>query len=227
MITIALAVPHAAWIPERVASMTRLRWQLGIGENVDELPEGLAHYRAFTEREANHEWSERLWTWLATGDQTHCLQLQDDCLVPPNFWAALSALLAAFPRQVICFQSVHVAARALAEEGERGYTTSEHLIGVAYCLPRELLVEFLGWRRTKLKPGAIEAISEDTLMAAWCLATGHRVFHPIPTIVKHDVSKASTYGNDDHEARVSPVPWDVEGAPWTLTDLEREEFWRQ
>lgn len=229
--TLALAIPHTPWIPERVASMDRLRGALGFrssdgsGCELGVRTQDGDIYREFTEREANHVWSEKLWTWLSSTDATHCLTLQDDCIVSPGFWSALRAMIKAKPEALICFHSTHPAVMALAQDGERWYTTTDYLVGVGYCLPRAKLAAFLQWRATALKPGAIEAITEDTLMAAWCMAIGERIHHPIPTIIKHDVAIGSTYGNDDHTMRVSPVDWESYEAQHPAVDLGDPRNW--
>jgi hypothetical protein len=75
-------------------------------------------------------------------------------------------------------------------------------------------VEFLEWRSTQLKPdwqAHLEAqkTGEDTLLGLWCLVTGRKVWHPIPTPLDHDITLASTYGNDGHRARRPIVRWDT------------------
>jgi hypothetical protein len=224
-VTIALAIPHTPWIPERVESMGRLLDELGItmtggGQPAYETP--LQHFRIFFDRAKNWEWSGAMWTWLARTDATHCLQLQDDVRVAPNFWPALRAMLEAVPDQVICLEVVHPAVVAVAREGYRWMTTSDLMVGVGYVLPRALLVEFLEWR-SNLTLRALEAIPEDTLLAVWCVATGRRIWSPIPTIIDHDTSIPSTYGNDHHQHRRPPVRWDTH---WTTGDaLEHANVW--
>lgn len=229
-ITLALGIPHTPWVEERKASLARL---------VDALtptPREVVDHRVFGERAKNHEWSEAMWKWAAETSATHFVTLQDDVLVAPNFWPALRAMLEAMPDQVVGLEVVHPATRALAEDGHRWFTTSEGLVGVGYVLPRSLLREFLEWRAHALKKGAVEAISEDTLLGLWCMVTGLRVHHPIPTLIDHDTSLASTYANDAHANRRPPVKWSDD--VWQEDDeedaledeqsrLESPDFWRE
>lgn len=229
MVTFSLGVPHTPWRPERVASYDRLMHVVaGFDALVaDESP--LKHVRTFAEREPNHVWSKKLWSWAAETNATHLVQLQDDARVPPFFWAALSAMVEAVPDQVIGLEVVHPAARALAAEGRRWFTTSDCLVGVGYVMPRELVVEFLAWRASALVDGAVERINEDTLIGLWCLATGRRIWHPLPTIVDHDTTLASTYGNDAHGARRPLVRWDTTrpaGGSWGEDALTNVKEWR-
>jgi hypothetical protein len=213
--SISVGISHTPWIPERVASLARLLESL----NHDD-------FTLFADREPNHVWSERMWSWAAGTKATHCLFLQDDVQIAPNFWCALSAMLAAASHRVIGLETAHSAARLIAAEGGRWCTTTDGLIGVGYVLPREQLLAFLRWRRTELEAGALEVISEDTLLGLWCAVTGHNVLHPIPTIIDHDTSLASTYGNDRHANRRPVVTWkDSHGPDTDGHKLESPSFW--
>jgi len=50
-------------------------------------------------------------------------------------------------------------------------------------------------------------ISEDTLIGLCAMARGRRIFHPTPTIIDHDLSIKSTYGNDVHRHRRPYATW--------------------
>lgn len=200
--SIALGIPHTPWNAPRIETMDRLRTQLGNRP---------AYYREFTEKEPNHSWSTKLWAWgLATGAD-YLLQLQDDVQVTNEFWPHLRMMLEAVPDQIIGLESVHPVSQMLYERGGSWYTTADGLIGVGYVFPRDVLFEFMAWRQNKLRPGAIYAISEDTMIDVFCMATGRKVWHPVPTIIDHDVSLSSTYGNDHHSHR-RPVVTTVRGA---------------
>lgn len=56
-------------------------------------------------------------------------------------------------------------------------------------------------------PGAALKISEDTLIGLCAMARGRRIFHPTPTIIDHDLSIKSTYGNDIHRHRRPYATW--------------------
>jgi hypothetical protein len=245
MVTIALAIPHTPWVQARVESCARL---------VDALTptsREVVDHKLFTERTPNWKWSEDMWRWAVSTDASHFLTLQDDVLVAPNFWPALRSMLEAHPEEVICLESVHPATPALAREGHRWMTTSDLMVGVGYVLPTALLREFLAWRE-RLTPGPRvgsddrHVVPEDTLLACWCVATGRKIWHPIPTIIDHDTDIPSSYGHEAHTARRPEVRWntwdgidgvrswraDIEsqaqyepvhlGRMWDLSDLIRE-----
>lgn len=231
--TMSLAISHTPWIPARVESLKRLRGQLKIGAMT--MPEVLVDdgYLEMTDRVANDVWSERMWRWAVQTSAEHCLFLQDDVEVCPRFWTALRALLEAVPDQVIGLEVAHPVARVLAtaEPPSRLFTTSDMLIGPGYVLPRALLREFLEWRRTKLKAGWIGQLHEDTMIGLWCAVTGRRIYHPIPTLIDHDLTLDSTYGNDAHANRRPHVTWKdgaANGHAWDpdCTDLEAPGFWK-
>jgi hypothetical protein len=199
---IALAIPHTPWIPERVVSMDRLRRQLVNRPN---------YYREFTDREPNWAWSSKLWQWAIDTGARWLLQLQDDAMVGPEFWGHLREMLAYVPDDIIGLESVHPISRPLYEQGESWYTTSDGLIGVGYLVPVQTLNDFADWRANSLRPGWHGQINEDELINLFCLSTGRLVYHPVPTIIDHDVALASTYGNDLHTHR-SPLVTTVRGA---------------
>lgn len=195
---IALSITHAPWIPERVENMRKL-WEI---LRVD------GFYHEETERCPNWVWSENQWRWSLETGADYCLFLQDDLRVAPDFWKALWSMLEAVPDQVISLYNGHPATKTLAREGYRWCTTADGLVGMGYVFPRALLQEFVTWRSFALKPLAVEHITEDTLIDVWCVATGRKVWHPIPTIIDHLVELDSSYGNDAHRYRRPSVTWE-------------------
>jgi hypothetical protein len=185
-------------------------------------------YREFTERAPNHVWSAAMWDWLVTQSPGgYCLQLQDDVELAPNFRTVLEAMLQAVPNEVIGLETAHPGAMTVAREGGRWCTTADGLIGVGYVLPSALLQDFLEWCDRELKLRSVLSISEDTLIGVWALATGRRIWHPVPTIIDHDLSIASTYGNDAHTMRRPSVTWrDGDILGWSDEQLEDVAFWR-
>jgi hypothetical protein len=202
--TFALSIPHTPWIPERVASFDRLQRLLA------NRPQ---YYREFTEREPNWSWAQKLWTWGLETGASHLVQLQDDVIVDSEFWPNLRAMVEAVPDQIIGLESVHPISRSIYEAGGCWYTTNDGLIGVGYVMPHDALIEFEAWRSNRLRPGAAQAMSEDTLIDVFCMSTGRKVWHPVPTIIDHDTEIASTYGNDKHTNR-RPLVTTVRGAGW-------------
>jgi hypothetical protein len=204
--TFALGIPHTPWVPARVESLRLLEGQLGTAMRscgIVVRPCAVPG-RVFAERTHNCEWSRQMWSWAAEIDATHFLQLQDDVVAAHDFWAHLHAMIDAVPDKIVGLESVHPSAVDMAGNW---YTTSDGLIGVGYVVPMPQLREFLEWRATRLCKGAVESITEDTLLCTWALSTGRRIYHPVPTIIDHDITLKSTYGNDAHQHRRPLVTW--------------------
>ena len=234
MVTVCLGIPTTAdWVPERAKSLERLLGELGVEQNESVAPDGVP-VKILRARAPHWVWSEQLWTWGVQTGADWVLQLQDDVRVAPNVWPALRAMLEAVPAdcEVICLEVAHQAAKALADEGVRWITTADALIGVGYLVRRETLKAFLEWRRTQLHDGALAegGLTEDTMLGIFCMVTGRRVWGPLPTLIDHDTSIASTYGNDEHTNRRPLVRWDTGNwaAGFELDDadsLESPSFW--
>lgn len=221
----ALAISHTPWVPARVESLGRLVEQLGPLGRTD-LPG--TEVRVFSDRAPNWAWSEEMWRWGAETQAQHVVFLQDDVIVAPNFFPALHAMLEAVPDQVIGLEAAHPYGKRLALEGHRWYTTGDFLVGPGYVLPRALLGEFLKWRRDALRPHAVEYITEDTMIGLWCWCTRRRIWHPIPTIIDHDLTIESTYGNGAHKHRRPSVTWkDTDVVGFELGALENAEWWER
>ena len=100
-----------------------------------------------TDRAHVSVWSERQWTKaleLSEG-KGHALFLQDDDRVPFSFFAALRAILAAVPDQLIGLHLHHPGAIAASQAGER-FVTTMSCVGIGYVFPAPLLKDFLAWR---------------------------------------------------------------------------------
>lgn len=151
-----------------------------------------------------------MWEWAAAQDVDYCLFLQDDAIVSDDFRPLLESMLAAHwenPPAIIGLEVAHPAAGALRAEGYRWFTTSDALIGVGYIVSRQFLKKFLEWRNAQ-SPVTLRTITEDSLLGLYCALHGQRILHPLPTVVDHDTSIPSTYGNDAHSNRRSSVTWD-------------------
>jgi hypothetical protein len=218
--TFALGVPHTPWVAERVESLRRLQRELD-GSVCGVIEAALK----FEDREPNHVWSAKMWRWAFESTATHLVSLQDDARIAPNFWRALSGMVDANPHEIIGLQAPHPSIPFLAAQGQRWCHTRAWVVGVGYVIPKPVLRELLAWRNRQ-PAWRIVGTNEDTLINDFCLETRRRVFHPIPTIVDHDTTLASTYDNDRDTHRHSLVRW-VDGSKYGfgLEELERVSFW--
>jgi hypothetical protein len=241
-VKLSLVISHTPWIRARVQSMARLRELLGVpgaiaqvtgNEAIPGTP--LVAYREETERAPNWIWSFTSWAWSAETDADICLFLQDDLVVAPNFWPALQAMLSPgvnLPagrgpgQEIVSLATVHPAAKRVARDGGRWFTTIDGLVGLGYAIPRLAVREFLEWRKGALFPDALQWITEDSLLNIWALCTKRRIWHPVPTIIDHDVELRSTYSNDEHLYRSPSVTWaDGDVCGWRGDELNSPSFW--
>lgn len=226
--TIALAIPNTPWVPERAASMGRLREDLGIiqhgdmGEDgcsgitpledgwcarAEASSAGLDHYREFTDKAPNWVWSVDLWKWLISTGAGWGLQLQDDTMTAPCFWPAIRAMLSSLPTEaeIVGLSSVHPMAMEMARRGHRWYRTTHLVVGWAYAVRIPTLAEFLTRRDALIEKHGKGC--EDVLLGQFAAESEKNVWHPCPTIVDHDTSIPSSYQNDHHSTRRPQVTW--------------------
>ena len=202
----------------------------------------LIEVREFTDKAPNDVWSEAVFRWLSSTNADWCMQIQEDAIVPENFWQIVRAILEAVPEEadIVGLHVCSPLAAPLAEEGFRLFTTADALVGVCWAVRGPVMREFVEWRRTELvegwrapvPPKGLPALTEDTMMALFAMATSRRIYHPIPAPVDHDTSMASVWGNDDHQNRRPRVSWrdadrfaDCDGPAWDPRRLERPDFW--
>lgn len=234
--SIALGLPHTPWIPERVNSFARLLDQLGIVDHEIDCDGSVAldqgrcrlpmavnlwHARAFDEKASNKVWPLKMWRWGLETGADFFLTLQDDVEVADVFWPALRAMLTVLPRgATLGLSSVHPFALEVDRRGDRWYATRSENWGWAYGMWREDLASFVAW--VDAHPDLLATLNEDDLICRWVVESGRTTWHPVPTIVDHDISIPSTYGNDKHANRRPRVTWRA----YRAEELTRPEFWR-
>lgn len=221
-------VPH----PDEVKNVREGFAELDRGEGIALTPQEVDrwaetdHYREFTDKAPNQVWSVEMWRWMLETGAEFCLTVQDDALAAPCFWPALRAMLTQLPRgHLLGLSGVHPMAAEVARRGHRWYRTTSWIIGWAYGLWREDLEDFLDWRTSdegEAFTAAIAPNGEDAVLNHWTGTIAKRdVWHPVPTVVDHDVSIDSSYDNDDHGHRRPWVTWHR----YAEADLVRPEFW--
>lgn len=219
---IALAVPHTNWVPERVKSMSRLMQAIHPKDWTETNRDGEQHFREFTDRAPNHVWSAEMWTWLRDTGADWGLQLQDDTTVAPCFWHALRAMLSALPSDamVVGLASVHPMSAEIERQGKHWYLSPGNVVGWAYAMRHEALVRFLDDRASYDE--GFRTMNEDEQIGEWCRRAMLPVWHPVPSIVDHDTTIPSTYGNDFHTHKRTKVTW----AGFTEASLTSSEWWK-
>ncbi len=153
-----------------------------------------------------HEWSLRQWKGVADrSDYTHAAFLNDDLILCDDFTRVLDNVIAARPAHLLNLSNCHKLAHDAQARGMSWLTSNDGLIGNAYVLPIPSLRAFLAWRESSLTDGTVETLSEDQLLNLWAMAHGCLVHHCVPSLVEHDTSVPSCYGNTQcRQAEVGP-----------------------
>jgi hypothetical protein len=191
-----VAIAHAAFLPERGATLARLLEQLA--------PQGGAEVLRSTKREHASTWARRLWEYAdATKDDVICLN--DDTEVSSELVAACKAMLPLPTSSMVSLHTVHPLSRSLAEAGQR-FIKTYHLTGPAYLLRAGVAAELLEYM--KQAPRAwIEKRNEDNWAIQFAFRQRRPIWGSIPALAVHDTTIPSSLGYDNHPGRVSPVPW--------------------
>jgi hypothetical protein len=228
MSQIALCIPHAPHMPGRIESMARLKATI---DNSDGPGNDLV--RIFADREPHWRWSRKMWRWGLDTGMLHLVQLQDDALVPPNVLAVLHALHAGAPAKadVVALFGVHPIGRELARTGMRWHRSRAWVLGIGYSLSRRFLEGFVPW--VEANDARARVTCEDALINAYCVENGIDVYHPLPSVVEHDIGVPSTWGAqsadmgldkpENHGHRKAVVSWRDYG----LAEMARPDFWEQ
>lgn len=191
--------------PEREAALKRLSESLGEdnpGEYTCLVEKGPGPEHAFNGR----RWQRALDEAKLMGF-THCVFLDDDVVVCPQFARRVRQVILGAPEKIIGLHAPHPAAKEAWEAGEKWITTSDGTLGPANVIPTPMLERFLHWRGTALRDGALESIDSDVLLGLFCRVHGLKVWHPVPTITDHDTMIVSTFGNENTRGRRSALTW--------------------
>jgi hypothetical protein len=207
---IALCIPHAAHIPERVDALKRLRDRLWASDPYY-IP-GPSDAVEIIERDGpcrQDVWSERMWSKALATDATHIVGLADDTIVAPFFWSALRLLLTLRPDHIISLASEHPRGPQTIRDGFAWYRCKTWVAGWGYVLPRRVLEGLMVWRKEQ-SPDMLATWGEDMLINEYaCRVLDEESWHPCPTIVKHDHSLARTTAKEPlPDAAQTTVPWD-------------------
>ena len=195
---IAVHIAHAAFLPERGASLARLIGQLR--------PQGVRPvvHRSETTEHASI-WARRIYEAAAAENADGTIVLNDDVEVSPHLIEAVEGILDDKTSRMVSLHAVHPMCRSLAEAG-RAWFATYHLTGPGYLLRRGAARELRDYYAAAPARWTSN-VNEDNV--AIQLAFRHRepIWNTIPALVLHDESLPSTLGYEKHPMRVTPVPW--------------------
>ena len=186
------AISHAAWHPERGATLARLVKQLA-DQGAD------IHVSVSARREHAAIWATRLWEYAAFVEEpTVCLN--DDAILSDDFVGTCEAIAEAVPDEVVSLHTQVPGAELVKGPWVRCYW----LTGPAYLLPQGAARSMLDW------PAPWEFLSrvnEDNRAIHWTWERQRPFYSVTVAPVVHDVETASTLGYDGHPHRLPRVTW--------------------
>jgi hypothetical protein len=161
------------------------------------LPDAILH----VDEEKLGPWKPSREVWK-NNKADHCLLLQEDTLLVPNFLHHVRRVIDLFPDNILSFYR--------GWKGEiRGATfvgTNFRMNGPAICMPRDLAHEFVAWCDKYVKE---DYQSYDTRIALFCKFTGRMQIFTDPSLVNHRQDVTSAMGKGPNRLRNrSATNWD-------------------
>jgi SAM-dependent methyltransferase len=203
----SIHILHNPRRPERVKSLTRLTKAVGGFPAIHDDPGSDAQF------------NEYRWEWaIGCTQDSHAVFLDDDVEVCPNFREAVAKVIAAKPGEVIGLHAIHPQCALAGRAGEQWVTSDDATYGPAMIIPIPVLREFLEWRRAALKPEEVARggpqgnVGSDVLVGLFCMESGRKVWHPVPTLTDQDASIPSNFGHDADDGTKRTV-WNWRHAP--------------
>ena len=188
---IVVCIAHAAWMPERAATLARL---------LEQVPS--AHVLKSVRREHAATWARRAWEWVASQGEPVVI-LNDDVTVCPGFDEVIQAMIDAAPHRAI---SLHTSAPGAEELIGTAWARCYWYTGPGVLLWPEHAQSLLDyWARLPHAFGP----NEDNIAIQWAWDRQQPFWNCIPAVVRHDVETKSSLGYDHHPLRSSNVDWEA------------------
>lgn len=179
--------PVVMGIKERAQSATELSHDLNCAVSWDDPPVS--------------PWHNARRCWLGCPeDATHRLLVNDDAVLCPSFYEAVYAAVAARPNGIISFFTVRPEINNAAVAGRPWMVYNRNICGVALCMPRWLIKDFVAWCDENLNP---DWHSADTRLLVWAHATGRDILYTVPSLVQHNEEHVSTIHHESNRGHVS------------------------
>lgn len=209
---LSVAISHTPWRPERARCLAEMLRELPPGGPAPTFIND-RDYRGTDWQVSKVDWALRSWRWsaLESGAQWH-LFMTDDLHLMPGFLNALLCMLVSAPcAPTIGLLSNHPDAWATLQAGHHWYRTNSWIVGPAYVVRHEALVEFLSYYEALpdgpyTQRGTKSWANDDSSINEWVTKTGRTTLHPLPTIIEHRVDLESTVGHGDRYSR-ERVSW--------------------
>jgi hypothetical protein len=212
---IAIGIAHAAWMPDRKASLERL---------LEKLPADTYVQKSETP-EHSWGWARRLWTWAAEQDEREGVEatvlLNDDLEICEDFASVVAAMVREVPGEILSLHAQGPAALELCRSGQP-WARAYQLTGPAYVFQRGHARALLRYWNTTPDLQSAAEINEDNVASQWAWANQKPMWLALPAPVKHIAAIRSTLGYDHHALRVTSVPW----LEHPGVEMRSREHWR-
>jgi hypothetical protein len=207
----SLVINHTPWVPARVEAIADMALAL-FDSDRPEIPLFVndIDYRGTDWQVSKVKWALDQWRWSASQPAKWHVFMTDDLHIMPGFWGALDAMTRAIARPVpIGLLSNHPHAYELFRKGAHWYRTNSWLVGPAYVLPHQFLLDFLAYFEALPdggQPGQKGYANDDSSINEFVTRSGLYSLHPLPTIIEHRGDIGSTVGHGDQHSR-ERVSW--------------------
>jgi 3'-phosphoadenosine 5'-phosphosulfate sulfotransferase (PAPS reductase)/FAD synthetase len=164
--------------------------------------------------------ARRAWGWGAGVEHaSHVLVIQDDAVTCMDVVQTIDQIVQVAPRSLLSFMEWTNASEEARARSIHWVETRANAMGVAILMPRPMVVEMLSWIDTHYTKALWPFNADDSMIAAWCMASGVRPMHPVPTPFQHGLPDKSTLGhsNRNRYCRWSLAPGQFGGSvDWSI-----------
>ena len=202
-----IIIAHAAWLPERVATLERL---------LKQVPS--ARVLSSKRREHASVWARRAWE-LAEDQKDHVCILNDDCILCPDFVAEVERMVQALPDQILSLHNNVPGSQDVPGSWIRTYS----LTGPAYVLPPGVPTQLLDYAAS-LPQVFTQKFNEDNIANHWAWEHQRPMYAPVVSPVQHDTAVKSSLGYDNHADRSAKLTWLDQPLRDPAKDTEKPPF---
>ena len=185
-----VVIAHAAWAPERVASLARLRSRLY----------GDAEVSRSSRPEHSQVWERRVWESIERGGEP-VVKLEDAVDVCPGFLEACEVVA-----ELARGESVSLHLQAPEAATVPGHWTRCYWLSGSACIVTPELARSVLDYASSLPWHVVSQWPWDNLTMHWAYRNRHPFLACLPSLARRDTSVPSTTpGCDDHPHRVPPI----------------------
>lgn len=190
-VSIYASIMHASWASDRKPIVNRLVKELApIPVRIEE-----DYMKGWgSAQETFFRMLKNTYTLAADGGHTHCLFLEDDAELCPDFYRHVHALLAAKPRGQIfsLFNNVLCSPRVL-ESGHNWLCTADSIVTVGWVITIEALANLIVFMQDHR--GKLAGVPYDNQVGLWAMQWDIPIIYPLPGLVEHLLPETTEVGS--------------------------------